>query len=299
MITTNFNVLELYEYYKKETLNEQLYILQTKKEFEYLLQTNSIFVSKTDSIDGFILFNIADKEAFITLLYGTKKERLLQTFEESVKSTCKTIWIHFKNPTTLPWYPLTDVTHPGTQGVVNDSPLHLFYKKHDYQDYALIDTYYQPLKNYTFPQKLQNIEKDLNKKDFSISFYDPTLHKNINQFCEDINSEGWKNVIINNINKDNPHPLLVATHKNTVIGFTGPLYKEKMGRGYFAGIGVLKDYNGLKLGTLLFNHLCDELKNMDASYMTLFTGRNNNAKHIYIKTGFQVVKTFMILKKSL
>ena len=88
-------------------------------------------------------------------------------------------------------------------------------------------------------------------------------------------------------------------HHNEVVGFTGPLRKENNGRGYFAGIGVLSSHQGKKLGKTLFYRLCEELKLLGSDYMTLFTGRNNNAKYIYKQAGFEVVKSFMILKKFL
>ncbi len=55
----------------------------------------------------------------------------------------------------------------------------------------------------------------------------------------------------------------------------------------------------INLVRLYFYSLCHELKNLGAEYMTLFTGKNNPAKYIYLNAGFKVVKQFALLKKEL
>ena len=93
--------------------------------------------------------------------------------------------------------------------------------------------------------------------------------------------------------------LLVGLYDNVCSGFTGPIYPEETGRGYFSGIGVAPQYEKQGLGTLLFYRLLQREKEAGAQYMSLFTGVNNRAKQIYLGAGFRVVRTFAVLRKEL
>ena len=93
--------------------------------------------------------------------------------------------------------------------------------------------------------------------------------------------------------------LLVALQGNVCAGFTGPVYPEKTGRGYFAGIGVAPQFEKRGFGTLLFYRLLDREKETGAKYMSLFTGEHNHAGQIYIGAGFRVVRRFAVMLKEL
>ena len=93
--------------------------------------------------------------------------------------------------------------------------------------------------------------------------------------------------------------LLVGLKDNTCAGFTGPVYPEKTGRGYFAGLGVAPQYEGHGLGTLLFYRLLEREKQVGSHYMSLFTGEDNHARFIYLGAGFRIVRTFGVLLKEL
>ena len=93
--------------------------------------------------------------------------------------------------------------------------------------------------------------------------------------------------------------LRMAREGNTCAGFTGPIYPEKSGRGYFAGIGVAPAYERHGLGNLLFYRLLQREKEAGARYMSLFTGENNHAKQIYLGAGFRVVRKFGVMLKEL
>ena len=81
--------------------------------------------------------------------------------------------------------------------------------------------------------------------------------------------------------------------------FTGPIYPEETGRGYFTGIGVAPQYGRHGLGTLLFYRLLEQEQAAGAKYMSLFTGQTNPAKQIYSGAGFREVRTFGVMLKEL
>ena len=93
--------------------------------------------------------------------------------------------------------------------------------------------------------------------------------------------------------------LLVALSGGTVAGFTGPVYPEPTGRGYFAGIAVAEQYRGHGLGKLLFYRLCRAEKERGARYMSLFTGIDNPAQNIYKEAGFTPRRYFAVMIKEL
>ena len=93
--------------------------------------------------------------------------------------------------------------------------------------------------------------------------------------------------------------LLVALEGKTCAGFTGPVYPEKTGRGYFAGIGVGPSFGKKGFGTLLFYRLLKREKEVGAQYMSLFTGEENHAGNIYLGAGFRVVRRFAVMLKEL
>ena len=93
--------------------------------------------------------------------------------------------------------------------------------------------------------------------------------------------------------------VLVALSGGTVAGFTGPVYPEPTGRGYFAGIAVAEQYRGHGLGKLLFYRLCRAEKERGARYMSLFTGIDNPAQNIYKEAGFTPRRYFAVMIKEL
>lgn len=302
-IMNEFELSRVYEYYKTITLKDGLLVLMDEDAFSGLVKSSEIITSWNDDIvDGLIIYSLVNDSAYLTLLYGSDetKEDLLSQVEEQLKEkNISVFWIHFFNPIKLQWYPLKDIVHPTLQGVVLNSDDHSFLSRQGFIDYTIEETYYRKLEDFYIPKDVQEILDKNAKNGFRIEFYNENKHSDIDIFCKNLNAPHWADVILSNLNSVEPLPLLVATHDNKVIGFTGPLKKEKNGRGYFAGIGVLEMYRGNKLGKTLFFRLCQELKNMKSEYMTLFTGSKNPAKYIYLQAGFEVVKKFALLKKEL
>ena len=53
------------------------------------------------------------------------------------------------------------------------------------------------------------------------------------------------------------------------------------------------------IGTTIFFMLMRSFKDVGAKFSTLFTGETNPAKKIYDRAGFQVVKTWAVMRKEI
>ncbi|MBU1020841.1 MAG: GNAT family N-acetyltransferase [Firmicutes bacterium] len=286
---------ELYNFYCQYTKNSTIYVVLSEQVFMEKLVTNKLvsICIENNQITGFASGVIDGTKGYISIVYGEHKIDLINDLEMQFKTHDITeVLIHFFNPVSLPWYPLKDIVHPCYQGVILDSEMHDMYLELGYQEHSIQDTYYHDLEGYSnhYP-----VHPDSH---ISFVYYDASLHKGLFSFAEEINAPLWKKVIFENQEKATPLPLLVAMDQDKVIGFTGPLKVTEDNRGFFAGIGVLERYRGRKIGTYLFHKLCESLQEMNARYMTLYTGRNNPAKNIYMGAGFTVVTSFVTLKKS-
>jgi ribosomal protein S18 acetylase RimI-like enzyme len=295
MITNQYDKYLLYKYYATYVKENTNYLPLNEDSFNHkVLENKTVLVSKNNEINGFISCCIQDTDAYITLHFGDRdtKIRLLQWMEDVLATShIFKIWIHFFNPVRIPFYPIQDIIHPGVQGVEYHSKEYTMYKNLGYCDNSLQNTFYLQLK------KFHSTYIEYPSMSISIEIYNSTKHKGLHDFASRLNAPHWEREIILNDNSKNPLPLLVALDNNVVIGFTGPLAVSDSGRGYFAGIGILSEYQGRKIGKYLFHNLCFNLKTMGATYMTLFTGENNRAKYIYLKAGFQIVSRQMTMKK--
>ena len=127
--------------------------------------------------------------------------------------------------------------------------------------------------------------------------YDASRHTGLNEMVDALQNPMWSAEIP--AAGETGMDLLVGLKDNTCAGFTGPVYPEKTGRGYFAGLGVAPQYEGHGLGTLLFYRLLEREKQVGSHYMSLFTGEDNHARFIYLGAGFRIVRTFGVLLKEL
>jgi len=293
----------LYEYYKDKTLFERIFVLLNKTEFFSIINQGFSAISFNDlTIDGFVLGHIKDEKSYVTILSADSleiKDSLIQFYDfMMINRKIKESWIHFFNPISLAWYPLKNIIHPCYQGIPIESEDNNLYVVNGYLSHSIQDTYYLNL--YDFEMKNEVILQMKNNllDSIEIALYDSNKHSKMLEFTDEIQAPHWKAVILDNLSKEKPLPLLVALKNNQVIGFTGPLRVEDNGRGFFAGIGVLDTERGKKIGKTLFFSLCQTLKAMGSSYMTLYTGRDNPAKYIYLSAGFKVVKSFSTMKKT-
>ena len=213
-----------------------------------------------------------------------------------------TLQVLFFNPITLTWMipgsPGHD--HPNSPGVDLGRSGHLFLKNSGYRDGAYQNSYYLPLAEYELPANITAINKRLASSGLRICRYEPARHIGMDALFDDLGSEDWRRIVQENLSESGSgNPILIVEDGDTVAGFTGPLYVQESGRGYFAGIGVHSAYRGKGAAKALFAGLCSELKSMGATFMSLFTGETNPARNIYEAAGFRIVRSWVNVKKEI
>ena len=207
--------------------------------------------------------------------------------------------VTFFNPIRLPWIiPGTDGhQHNNAPGVATDLPLHGRMLARGYKEAARECAMHLDLAGYETPARIQEKAEKMAAEGYTVARYDPGLHEGLEEMVAALNNPMWSAEIpeAGRTGMD----LLVGLRGNTCAGFTGPVYPEDTGRGYFAGIGVAPQYERHGLGTLLFYRLLEREKEVGSRYMSLFTGENNHAKQIYLGAGFRIVRTFGVMLKEL
>lgn len=207
--------------------------------------------------------------------------------------------VTFFNPIRLPWIiPGTPGhQHNNAPGVALDIPLHDRMLSLGYRETTRECAMYLNLADYETPAWVGEKAEKMARDGYRVARYDPNLHTGLEEMVEALGNSMWSAEIpaAGKAGMD----LLVGLKDNTCAGFTGPVYPEKTGRGYFAGLGVAPQFEGHGLGTLLFYRLLEREKQSGAQYMSLFTGEDNHARFIYLGAGFRVVRTFGVMLKEL
>lgn len=226
--------------------------------------------------------------------------QLLDALEESFRAAGKSVSaVTFFNPMRLPWVmPGTPgFEHNNMPGVGTDLPLHARMRAHGYQEPARECAMCRDLSDFCVPEEIKALECKAAAEGYTVTLYDEARHSGLAEMLEALENPDW----IARIGAAARERLVlpVALAGSTVAGFAGPVYPEPTGRGYFAGIGVAPQYQHHGLGRILFFRLCEAEKNAGARYMSLFTGEDNPAKHIYESAGFRAVRTFGVLLKEL
>lgn len=289
----------LYDYYSYKILSDGFYVLQDAESFKSYL-TNPCFISINNGVvEGFILGSLTDKDAYVDIFYGEHDYlELLQIFESHMKNLgITTIWFSYKSPIKKPFYVFQNHIHANAQGLSADNPLLSTLVLFGYNMYQSLSTYHLNLSDFILPNVIKDIENTLSESNIKVAFYNKN-HLGIEDFYSRMDNIDFETSIRTNLERQTPNDLLVCLKDNHIIGFAGPLSLSN-NRGVFHGIFVLGDYQGLKIGKLLFFKLCDRFKQMNASYVTLFTGDNNPARFLYQQAGFIKLKTFWMLKKEL
>lgn len=201
-------------------------------------------------------------------------------------------------PIRLPWViPGTEgCQHNNAPGIAVDLPLFEAMKKCGYQDRTRECAMYMDLSGFAMPDFLCEKETEASDRGYSVEWYDVDRHTGLKEMVDSMNNSMWSDEIPYAAEHIN---MLVAVKGREVVGFAGPVYPEKSGRGYFAGIAVSARHEKNGLGTLLFYHLCLEEKRAGSVYMSLFTGERNPARKIYERAGFEVRRVFSIMEKTL
>lgn len=251
-----------------------------------------------ENTPGYITFVVVDKKCRCRG-YGTM---LLRKAEEYLtKVGKKRIQMDFFNPINLEWYiPGTDKhDHPNAPGVDVDGPGYEFVKTNGYNERTREVSMYLDLNKFEIDQNTLNKIHDLRLKGIEIEYYDGSKHFGFDDLFDDLKHELWRKEIKDNLSLKKPYPVIVASHKGRICGFTGPIQVQQSGRGLFSGIGVDSKHQGLGIGKMLFFMLCDSFKKEGARFMSIFTGIDNNAKRMYDAAGFGVVKVWALFRKEI
>ena len=229
--------------------------------------------------------------------------KLLMAVESYLKEQGKVvIRLLFFNPINLEWIvPNTiDHDHPNAPAVPFNSPFYFLLMANGYNvGGQQQDAYHLNITDYELPKKVVDKNNENAKDGYTIEVYDANKHFGFKELFEALHNPGWYEATMNNLAKETPDPMLVVQKDGEILGWTGPLFVQESGRGYFAGIGVHPNTQGRGLGKSLFCQLVYQSKLNGARFMTLFTGSENPARNIYLYAGFKIVQSFAILKKDL
>jgi len=251
---------------------------------------------------GFMLTSQIEQTAYIDMIIVKKQNRhqgiarqLLNHLEECLinHEAIKLIEVSFFSPVHFSWdLPNTPSrTHPNAPGVSRFAMANNLFKACNYSYYATQNVYFKTLNN---PSNI-HVPKQLNH--LSFTYYDTNKHQGYETLSNDLNNPTWTKAIHQAVL--NNTPVIMAFDQEKPIGFAGPLYVHENGLGYFAGIGVMKDYQGQGIGKILFSLLCQKLFHHGANYMSLFTGTNNKAHYLYTGLGFEIVASFNNYRKTI
>ncbi len=248
-----------------------------------------------------------DVRGYVTCLLLAEKadtaentEKLLSALEDAFRKAGRSqSAVTFFNPIRLPWIlPGTPGhQHNNVPGVAVDLPLYGRMLAAGYREAARECAMHLDLSAYATPDWVEAKAARMAEEGYTVAPYDPEKHTGLEEMVEALGNPMWS-AEIPQAGKDGLD-LLVGLCGNTCAGFTGPVYPEDTGRGYFAGIGVAPRYERHGLGTLLFYRLLEREKAAGSRYMSLFTGEDNHAKQIYLGAGFRIKRTFGVMIKEL
>lgn len=249
---------------------------------------------------------------------GTKlAELLLDAFRRSGKRSAA---CSEQNPLHLSWrIPGTPGhDHNKAPGVDENCAGYPFLQKLGFETAHHEIAMYMDLKDYAWPGSMTLLRQKLSGEGVTTGRYDPKLGFEFDGMCDRIPSEYWRHVLQtetaawlegkpnrdpdlwpDGVRPSGPRPILAATFENHIVGFTGPIDKQRSGRGWFTGICVDPNFGRRSIGEVLFHLLMQEFVDEGAAFTTLFTGADNHARRIYERAGLYVVCTFAMMNKAL
>ena len=174
-----------------------------------------------------------------------------------------------------------------------------FLKKRGYAVAVREVAMYLNLAEYEKKPEVEARRAKLAEEGITAGLYDVTQQAEFDGMCDRVGSEYWRQVLREEIAKENPRPILAAVTGGHIVGFTGPVDRQENGRGWFTGIGTDPLYERRGIAGVLFNDLMGEFIKVGAAYSTLFTGTENHAQRLYLKTGFRPARYFAIMKKAI
>ena len=174
-----------------------------------------------------------------------------------------------------------------------------FLKKRGYGVYVREVAMYLNLADYEKKPEVEEKRAQLAAQGIKAGLYDVNEKAEFDGMCDRVGSEYWRSVLQEETAKENPRPILAAVADGHIVGFTGPVDRQENGRGWFTGICTDPLYERRGIAGVLFNDLMGEFIKVGAAYSTLFTGTDNHAQRLYLKTGFRPARYFAIMKKTL
>ena len=225
-------------------------------------------------------------------------QALMQAFAQMGK---RLITCSGSNPVNLSWLVAGTEGHDhnNAPGMDQECAGYPFLLNQGFEDKYSEVAMYLDLKNYTVSADFEAKRAELLAGGIYTGRYDISLRFDYDRMCDRVGSEYWRKVLYDETHSDAPRPILAATHEGHIVGFTGPVDKQESGRGWFTGICTDPVYERRGIATVLFNLLMQEFIAKGASFSTLFTGRDNHAQRLYLRTGFQVVRRFSVMSRSL
>ena len=226
--------------------------------------------------------------------------RLTNALEASFKKQGKKqSEILFFNPMMLPWYiPNTEKhQHNNAPGAPIDSYFYKFLKEDGYIERTRECAMYLNLSSFEVPEDILKKERDLLCLNYEVELFDKGRHFGVTEMLKGLNNPLWQQEVSKCTEEG--IPVVIAAKNRKVVGFAGPVIRQETGRGYFTGIGVHPEHEDHGLGSVLFFKLCEAFKNINAEYMSLYTGLSNPAIKIYKKAGFVPVREFAVMRKEL
>lgn len=249
-----------------------------------------------ENTPGYLTFVLVDKN-YRSKGYGSALLKAVEDF--LIGSGKRMIQIIFFNPINLEWLiPGSEGKHdhPNAPGVDVDGTGYQFFQKHGYVVRTKEVSMYLDLAKFELDEKSIAKLNELKEKGIKIGYYDEATDHGFDGLFDDLKHELWRKEINDNLALPKPFPIVVASDNGKICGFTGPLEIQPSGRGKFSGIGVASSHQGYGIGKLLFFMLCESFKKEGASFMSIFTGIENNAKRMYDAAGFTVVKTWAVMR---
>ncbi len=173
-----------------------------------------------------------------------------------------------------------------------------FLKHRGYGVYVREVAMYLNLAQYEKKPEVEEKRAQLAAQGIRAGLYDVSENAEFDGMCDRVGSEYWRQVLREETAKEAPRPILAAVTEGHIVGFTGPVDRQENGRGWFTGICTDPLYEKRGIAGVLFNDLMGEFIKVGAAYSTLFTGTENHAQRLYLKTGFRPARYFAIMKKT-
>ena len=177
---------------------------------------------------------------------------------------------------------------------------------------------YINLADYRMPEGVAALRDRLAAEGVYTGPYDAGQRCDFDGMCDRVGSDYWRDVLrtetaawlagepnadarmwADGIRPAGPRTILAAMTEGHIVGFTGPVDRQRSGRGWFTGICTDPLYERRGIATVLFNLLMQAFVEEGAAFSTLFTGTDNHAQKIYRNAGMRPVRQFSIMTLDL